>query len=387
MNPKKVFIIELFFPQNPIIVINIALTQSGSGHQRGRSIDNQSRKLGPGPIEEDEDEERYATPTNEYSVSQTPYDANWANTQPAASVESSMYDVEWPATAQQGKSLTGELEARQTQNTKEAMIRGREIETTHQIYTDLGNTKDLKTFKLACLKTKCPLYENNHLRVGISTNIVHDVSSNKNMLKMVLYYENKSNANINSFVAEVVQGKNTNRFAKPNPLEGPLDHGKQIKQQVVVTYEKVPFECLKLLLRVNSETFEVPLPTIITKFAESKLTATDAFRQKWKTSSQNVIKTQELVIDTSIIKTAFDFKKFFPHLVDLNPMNEYEYLQGTKSIKLGGIFESNAPGQEYLLKINILPTQKVVFQIAVPETDTSLATFFLQSLAFLFKKP
>jgi len=369
-------------------VMNLTLNQSGGHHQRGRSIDSQSRKLGTGPIEEDEDEEKYETPTNEYSVSQTRYDANWANTQPGASVESSMYDVEWPATAQQGTNLAAQLETKQSQNT---MIRGQEIQGTHQMYSDIidriQGSHELKTFKLANLKTKCPLYENDQIRVGISTAIVHDVSSHKNMLKMVLYYENKSNQFISSFVAEVVQGKNTNRFAKPNPLECSLEQGKQIKQQVVVTFEKVPFEALRLLLSVNGNPYEIYLPTLISKFAEFKLIETEAFLEKWKTQSQNVLKTEELVIDTSIVKTAYDFKKFFPYLADLNPMNEYEYLQGTKSIKLGGIFEIDGPHQEYLLKINILPTQKVVFQIAVSESESNLASFFLQSLAFLFKKP
>ena len=45
----------------------------------------------------------------------------------------------------------------------------------------------------------------------------------------------------------------------------------------------------------------------------------------------------------------------------MKPNNEYDFVQGNKSIKLGGIFELDKPHIEYLMKINVLPNEKVVF--------------------------
>jgi len=73
-------------------------------------------------------------------------------------------------------------------------------------------------------------------------------------------------------------------------------------------------------------------------------------------------------------------------LVDLKPMNEYEFVQGKKKIKLGGVFELDAPGIEYLLRINVLPNNRIVLQIAAPRSAREYAVFVLQSLLFLFKK-
>lgn len=357
---------------------------------------------GHNEIEDDEDEgtERYETPLNESGAAHTNYDVDWASTTHHPKVEPSEYDVDWPA--HQKDRTESEWELQKALNTKRGeepkLIRGRIVDSNNPIFADLKKdvkglplSNDLHSFKVACLKPKCPLFENDLIRVGVSSTVVHDHTNHKNMLKLVLYFENKSDQLIDEFMTDFSQAKSLNRIAKPGRLETFIDSGKQVKQQVIVAFDKVPFECLQLYATVRSgdtqpETFSLFLPTLITKFMEFKYVNADVFRERWKMKSNNILRSEEITVNPGIMKTAYDFKKYFGYLIDLKPMDEYDFVQGKKSIKLGGLFELDVPNTEYLLKINVLPSHQVVFQIATFETESNTASFLLQALAFLFKK-
>eukprot|EP00330_Aristerostoma_sp_ATCC50986_P003617 CAMPEP_0114582092 /NCGR_PEP_ID=MMETSP0125-20121206/6123_1 /TAXON_ID=485358 ORGANISM="Aristerostoma sp., Strain ATCC 50986" /NCGR_SAMPLE_ID=MMETSP0125 /ASSEMBLY_ACC=CAM_ASM_000245 /LENGTH=91 /DNA_ID=CAMNT_0001774799 /DNA_START=1842 /DNA_END=2117 /DNA_ORIENTATION=- len=86
----------------------------------------------------------------------------------------------------------------------------------------------------------------------------------------------------------------------------------------------------------------------------------DEFKQKWKIKSSQIWRTSEFELDSAIVKSAYDFKKYFNYLVDLKPTDEYDFVQGSKKIKLGGAFELNIPNIEYLLRITVFPNQRAV---------------------------
>jgi len=54
------------------------------------------------------------------------------------------------------------------------------------------NPSNLRKFKQACLKNKCPLYEIQNLQVGVVTSSFFDIPSSKNFLKMAIFYGNKT---------------------------------------------------------------------------------------------------------------------------------------------------------------------------------------------------
>ena len=56
----------------------------------------------------------------------------------------------------------------------------------------LRDSSNLRKFKQACLKTKCPLFEIPNLQIGVVTSTFFDIPSSKNFLKMSLFYGNKS---------------------------------------------------------------------------------------------------------------------------------------------------------------------------------------------------
>ena len=368
----------------------------------------QAQKLNANVLEddfEDDEPEKFGTPQNNSNMlTNTNYDVDWAsaNHSKAPYQEPSEYDAEWP-NAHKDKPDDSEWELQRVINSKREdepkTIRGRLLDSNHPIYNALKTkikgppkSNDLRTFKIACLKAKCPLFENDSLRIGVSSTVVHDHNNHKNMLKLVLYFENKLDHPISDFVTDFTDVKNLNRVAKPARLEGPIEVGKQVKQQVIVAFDRVPFECLQLNATTSvegksTETFTLFLPSLLPKFMEFKYVNPEVFRERWKMKSKDIIRTEEINVDPSIVKTAYDFKKYFGYLVDLKPMDEYDFVQGKKSIKLGGLFELDIPNSEYLLKINVLPTHQVVFQITTYEAQSQIAAFLLQALAFLFKKP
>lgn len=59
---------------------------------------------------------------------------------------------------------------------------------------------------------------------------------------------------------------------------------------------------------------------------EFKYINSDEFKSKWKNLNNYVSKTEEIEVDPSIIRTAYDFKKYFGYLTDLKPNNEYDFV-------------------------------------------------------------
>lgn len=64
------------------------------------------------------------------------------------------------------------------------------------------NSSNLRKFKQACLKNKCPLYEIPQLQVGMLSSNFFDIPSSKNFLKIGLFYGNKTKFDFEHFSVE-----------------------------------------------------------------------------------------------------------------------------------------------------------------------------------------
>ena len=248
----------------------------------------------------------------------------------------------------------------------------------------------LAYFKMSCLKTKSPIYENHLVQIGASTTVVRDQSTQRNHLKIALYYGNKTNDNITHFTTQINASDLFQIFTKPEKLDGTIAPQKQLKQQIIVNFLKFPFPCVRLDCGVATfkdlSTFNIYLPTTINKFMEFKFIDANEFKKKWKQDDDlNILKTTELQLDGTIAKNVHDLKNYFNYIIPLTPTNEYDFIHGKKSIKLAGCFELDQPGVEYLLKFIVLSNQNVVIQLACPNEYTELGAFVLQTLSFLFR--
>ena len=248
----------------------------------------------------------------------------------------------------------------------------------------------MQQFKISCLKPKSLLFENDSIQIGVTASLVQDYASSKNMVKLMMYYGNKLDSDITNFRVSLTEGLNLNVIAKPQSVESLIAAGKQIKQQLLISFSSVPFSCLQLncegLFGGNYSLFSFPLPNLLVKFMEFKYIEVDEYAQKWNNLEDCLLKTEPIQLDPTLVKSAYDFKKYFSYLIDLQPKDEYEFVQGKKGIKFGGLIELETPNVEYLLKVNVLPSNDVVFQVATQRQHHATARYLLQTLVFLFRR-
>lgn len=77
--------------------------------------------------------------------------------------------------------------------------------------------------------------------------------------------------------------------------------------------------------------------------------------------------------------------RYFPHLIDLNPSKEYDYVSGIEDYKLAGAFDLDSDENEVLLKIVAKPDKKALFQVICLNKE-SLAEYLIRTLVFVFRK-
>jgi hypothetical protein len=268
-------------------------------------------------------------------------------------------------------------------------VKGTLVEAENSMLLEMGNVMSqingLAYFKLACLKNKCPIYEDSLLQIGCVTNVVRDQDTQRNHLKLTLYFGNKTDDSIRNLGAELIKNDAIQAFCKPDRLESTLAPQAQQKLQIVTHFLRVPFTSVQMDCSAKTSyeetNFRLYLPTTINKLMEFKFTDGDEFRSKWHRPNTKVVKTSEIVLDQNIAKTLADFKQYFTGLIELKPKSDYD----KKNAKLAGCFELDVPGVEYLVKIVTLPNGNVVFQIAAPSESVELAAFLLQTLGFLFR--
>ena len=311
------------------------------------------------------------------------------------------YDYEWvQKLSKKSNKLSKEGQRRnpfESEPEFNEKVKGTLVSSNLSIFQELNNhlqsgtsSQTLHHFKMACLKNKCPIFENNELQIGASTSIVQDYSTRKHQLKLALFFNNKTEGSITDLTTSITGGFNLARAAKPERIESTITTSKQVKQILLVSFRTVPISCFKLKCTASCGkqqlNFEMYLPTTMNKFMEFKYVEADELNSKWKTFSSNTLKSEEIYIDPTIIRNAHDFKKYFAYLVDIEPEDEFDFIRGNKSIKLGGVFDLKEPGSEYVLRIHYLPSQATVFQIATSPENVEYAKFIIQNLVFLFQK-
>lgn len=74
-----------------------------------------------------------------------------------------------------------------------------------------------------------------------------------------------------------------------------------------------------------------------------------------------MLSTDIINLNRKLVKTAYDFKKYFNSLIDLKPEKEYDYINGTANFKLGGVFTLPPINIKYYLRILCRPDNKASF--------------------------
>ena len=133
---------------------------------------------------------------------------------------------------------------------------------------------------------------------------------------------------------------------------------------------------------------KIPLPIMINRFLEFQKTDTQSFREKWKQWKKlyptTVLKTEDIQLNSEIIKAASDFQKLSDKLLCLPFKSQWKR---KRYVKFGGVFTLNFLATEYLLRIfaDISLNQGVIQMICYPGKE-NIATVVAGCLAFLFQK-
>lgn len=89
--------------------------------------------------------------------------------------------------------------------------------------------------------------------------------------------------------------------------------------------------------------YRVPIPMTINKYFQFKYVNAEEFKFKWRPRKSLAFKSETLRLNRRVAKSAYDFKLYFPSVVDLNPDREYDYISGINDLKLGGLFQIGKP--------------------------------------------
>ncbi|KAL4446509.1 hypothetical protein ABPG74_001250 [Tetrahymena malaccensis] len=259
---------------------------------------------------------------------------------------------------------------------------------------------NLNRFKKSCLSDKSLLFENEHIKIGV-TNHNH-VFSGKNFVKLQIYIFNKDLINnIPSFNLKYLMNEDISVWTKPEKLSGEIKINKHLKQDLIVDLNCIPFEFLTAHFQLEVETNEgkrelneyfVMLPTSLNRFISFSLINANNFKSKWLVNQINSIKTEEFEYNTKIIKSPFVFLTYFVNTVELNPHMKEEHLAGLQDYKIGGLFQFyHLDSQQFLIKIVIKPFNKLQIHLS-PSNGQSFSVdsskcchYLLQTLYFLFK--
>jgi hypothetical protein len=235
--------------------------------------------------------------------------------------------------------------------------------------------------RVACVKAKAPIFENEVIQVGVSSSVVRDPITRRNQAKFVLFFGNKTEQDINDLY---VNYQHDDKALAVVPVPFKLDSNIKAKDQVKQTLAVTLFDARNMTLicsgTAHGISFSFALPLTVLKFLDCKQTTSEEFRHKWKLRDIFVLKTDEIDVDPTLIKSYDDFKKYFPAAEELKAGS-------SKKVKYGIVFDLDNPSGDYLLRINILPNSRVVFQIASYDNVQDRAATVLQTLVALFKDP
>jgi len=256
-----------------------------------------------------------------------------------------------------------------------------------------SSAESLYRYKMACLRKDYLLFENQELQIGIITSLTGKERGSEDILKMILFFGNKSLLPLRDFTVEFSEVGNASLFKKPEPLSPFIESKGQVKQQLLFSFDQWPLQTPQFSgsYRVGGKrvTFDSFLPTLITHFMTFRKFDKDRFDSQFYRDGGLIVSSDEVELDTSITKSIDDFRTFFPSLSVLNEQNKSSGYHYQENVELGGaisLFGSNYEEPDYLLKIKLTPQQTAVFTLAAEEGNSEFVDVILETLTFLFGK-
>ena len=135
------------------------------------------------------------------------------------------------------------------------------------------------------------------------------------------------------------------------------------------------------------------MPVLLTKFLIPKtsfFTDRDSFKRRWRDLKRNgvILSGETFSVNQQLIRSAYELRALMPELIELNQEREYDYISGRSDLKYGHHADiGNGPKNDFLLKLNFSPSQKLAVRIAMPKGhNTTIPEHLLNTFQFILSE-
>lgn len=267
-------------------------------------------------------------------------------------------------------------------------VKGISIDYNPLYFSYLPKT-DLTLFKRCCIKQRCALFDDQRLKITQSS----EMSSiqGKQYLKMSLVFSNGAGSNLENFELNYKGSNSISLWAKPQNLPRVLQRVHDEKQDLVIDFTEMPFHIViaEVSYTINGApvNVKIPVPNVITKFAEPQIITISEFKKNWSLLSHTIFKSVELPINTQVLGSYHELYNYFPNF---NEIKKLDQSFGNGNIyRIGGLISISNTSSRILLRISWRTTNRLLFQAIqqdnnLDELQESTIEYLLQTLAMIF---
>ncbi|KRX06600.1 Coatomer/clathrin adaptor appendage, Ig-like subdomain [Pseudocohnilembus persalinus] len=235
------------------------------------------------------------------------------------------------------------------------------------------------------------LFQNENVKVQCQTSYM---TEQKFFLGINLIFTNIGQGLIQNFSASYIgNSESIQVFSSPSQLQSQLQSGASIQQDLQINFAEIPYNILILELEFQAgskkKRFSVALPHTINQYLEQQQISVSDFKKQWKQGQENIIRSEEYILETKLVGSAYDFLRIFPNFFEINENKARDYNLGISENRVGGYMFLRHTNTALLGKITVFPNNKVIFQMSfLNSQDIALhrktAEFVLNTFVLVF---
>lgn len=154
-----------------------------------------------------------------------------------------------------------------------------------------------RRFKISNMQRKCILLESPQIQIGIKSGLIYDYMSQRQHLKLELYFGNKTQAPIHNFQVEYQGSETLDVWTKPQVVEAEIQPKRQVKQELLVQFNNLPYSLISCELEAvinntSQVTTTIFLPNLLTQYMNYKKCDVFSFKKQWKYKEENILRTE-----------------------------------------------------------------------------------------------
>ncbi len=215
----------------------------------------------------------------------------------------------------------------------------------------------MNRLKLACLKQKSVLWENELLQIGHYSSL-QDTDGVMNLVIMLFFGNKSQSTDLSNLSCKYSGDNNIQLWNKPSVIQSVIEKKHQAKQELIIQFSNLPYDLLTLEVSYRSsmgETVQLKtgIPMAFIKFFQERHLPEIEFKTSWEACKDSVLlRSDRFQGNLKIVSNIYDLKKMFRKCTDLSQQQEYSYLQGQSDYKVGLVLAlRNIISSQLLVKV------------------------------------